>query len=108
MQKSDFGSEAKGGGVISYSAYRMKQRQGSETGRVEESTKYTSTATFTSSSSHCHETRNSVGVRARSHRKRCIMFFSLRAMRCSAIFVDAAGARDVAFEFLEEVGKERI
>ena len=36
------------------------------------------------------------------------MFFSLRAMRCSAIFVDAAGARDVAFEFLEGVGKERI
>jgi len=32
MQKSDFGSEAKGEGVISYSAYRMKQRQGSETG----------------------------------------------------------------------------
>ena len=65
-------------------------------------------ATFTSSSSHCHETRNCVGVRARSHRKRCIMFFSLRAKRCSAVFVDAAGARDVAFEFLEEVGKERI
>ena len=35
------------------------------------------------------------------------MFFSLRAKRCSAIFVDAAGARDVAFEFLEEVGKEK-
>ena len=34
------------------------------------------------------------------------MFFSLRAKRCSAIFVDAAGARDVAFEFLEEVGKK--
>ena len=31
----------------------------------------------------------------------------LRAKRCSAIFVDAAGARDVAFEFLEEVGKEK-
>ena len=32
---------------------------------------------------------------------------SLRATHCSAIFVDAAGARDVAFEFLEEVGKEK-
>ena len=37
-----------------------------------------------------------------------LCFFSLSSKRCSAIFVDAAGARDVAFEFLEEVGKERI
>ena len=107
MQKSDLDSEAKGRGVISYSAYRMKQRQGIETGRVKESTEYINSHYCIIFISLSRDKKLCWGACMEPSETVHYDLF-LRAKRCSAIFVDAAGARDVAFEFLEEVGKKRI
>ena len=108
MQKSDLGSETKRRGVISCSAYRMKQRQGSETGRVKESTEYINSHFHIIFISLSRDKKLCWGACAEPSETVHYVFFVACKVRCSAIFVDAAGARDVAFEFLEEVGKERV
>ena len=94
--------------MISCSAYRMKQRQCSETGRVKESTEYINSHYCIIFISLSRDKKLCWGACAEPSETVHYVFFVACEVRCSAVFVDAAGARDVAFEFLEEVGKERI